>query len=167
MTSPDSPQDTSNYYNLLRRRVTITTSVFLAVCYGLLACIYHREGDGIHFQWRWSALLWLMIGEGSATFFWHRIWPPQNYPAITRKGFIIGTIVIVFPALWWLVPPLRILILRHFGDAAPAIVVVAMTVSCAVWLITRVVKAFQSSDEFDLAALKSGEQNSPTDSAAK
>jgi hypothetical protein len=164
MTAPNFPQDTSKRDDLFRRRVTIATAVCLAAGYGLLDCFYHRENIGIQFHWRWSALLWIMIGEGSATFFWHKIWPPQNYPAATRKGVIIGAIVFVLPALWWLAPPLRFLIGRHFGDAAPALVVVAMAVSCGVWLITRLIKAFQSSDEFDLNALKSDGQKADADS---
>jgi hypothetical protein len=44
------------------------------------------------------------------------------------------------------------------------LVVVAMAVSCAVFLITRLIKAFQSSDEFDLNALKSDGQKADADS---
>ena len=164
MTAPDFLQNTSKYDGLFRRRVTIATAICLAACYGLLACFDHQEDRGIHYHWRWSALLWVMIGEGSATFFLHKIWPPPNYAVATRKGAIIGGIVFVLPALWWLAPPLRFLIGRHFGDAAPALVVVAMAVSCAVFLITRLIKAFQSSDEFDLNALKSDGQKADADS---
>jgi hypothetical protein len=160
-------QDTFQRHSLFRRRVTIATAVCLAACYGMLACFDHQEAGGVHFHWRWSALLWAMVGEGSATFFWHKIWPPPKYPAATRKGAIIGTIIFILPALWWLAPPLRFLIRRHFGDAAAALVVVAMAVSCGVWLITRLIKAFQSSDEFDLNALKSDGQKADTDSIAE
>jgi hypothetical protein len=167
MSAPDYFQDTSKSDVWFRRRVTIVTAIFLAAGYGLLACFDRQKGMNFHFYWRWSALLWIMIGEGSATFFWRKIWPPPNYPPATRKGVVVGITILALPGLWWLAPPLRFFIGQHWGGAVPALIVVATAVSCAVWLITRLVKAFQSSDEFDLEALKSEEQNPPTDPAAE
>ncbi len=67
MTTPASPSTKSDC--IFKRIITDFTSLGLAVLYGWLACLVRQPDDGFDFQWRWSGLIWAIIGLGSTAYF--------------------------------------------------------------------------------------------------
>ncbi|MGC9942109.1 MAG: hypothetical protein ABSE48_09755 [Verrucomicrobiota bacterium] len=152
---------------LFKRLITWSTAVCLAGSYGWLAS-YERQADGgLHFHWRWLSLFWIVIGVGSSNYFWHQAWPPPGYPAATRKSIIKGLIVFILPGLWWLIYPLRFLSGQRFWDVITSLMVVVLALSFGAWMITRLVKAFEASDAYDLNELDTEEHMIETDQAEK
>jgi hypothetical protein len=138
-----------------KRIVTVLAAACLGAMYSWLACFMPSTEGSSHFHWRWMALLWIIIGVGSSTFFWHKIWPPSHYPAVSKNGIIKGIVALILPAIWWLAFPLRFWVGEHYWNIITAFVLVAMALSYGAWMITRLVKAFEQSDEYDLSILKS------------
>ena len=168
MPAIESPKIPASSDAQVKRPVTIVPAVCLAALYGCIACLDRRNDGLFHFHWHWLALLWIIIGACSSMYFCHKMWPPPRYPAATRKGVIKGLIVLIVPALWWLAFALRFLIGGHFWDAVTPFIAVAMALSYGAWMVTRLLKLFESSDEYDLNALKlEEEQNARTDSVDK
>jgi hypothetical protein len=155
-SSPDpNPTDI-----LFRRLVIISTVLSLAAAYGWLACFERQPGGDVYFRWRWNGLLWVFIGVVSSLYFWRKVWPPGDRPAATRREIIKGSILLGLPGLWWLTFPLRFLSGQHFWDVAVGLAAAAAVLTFGAWMVTRLIKAFESSDREDLAALKSGEKAS-------
>jgi hypothetical protein len=142
-----------------KRVVTVLSAACLGAIYSWLACFEPSTEGASHFHWRWMALLWIIIGVGSSTFFWHKIWPPSHYPIASRNGIIKGLVMILVPMLWWLTLPLRHLVGERCWNIITAFAAVAMALSYGAWMITRLLKFFESSDEYDLKILSSDEQN--------
>jgi hypothetical protein len=167
MPAPSPSLAPSNSDLIFKRLITWSTAVCLAAIYGWLAS-YERQMDGsMHFHWRWLSLFWAIIGTGSSTYFWHQIWPPSGYPDSNRNGIIKGLIIIVLPGLWWLIYPLRFLKGEQFWDVITGLMVVASALSFGAWMITRLVKAFEASDTYDLNTLDSENRIIKTDQAEK
>jgi hypothetical protein len=124
------------------------------------------SGD-FNFHWRWSALLWILIGFGSSLYFWQKAWPGDDSRA-TRKGIIKGSAVLLLPCLWWLTFPLRFLSGQHFWDVAIGLAAAAAVLSFGAWMVIRLIKAFERSDTEDLNALDSANAGSaPADPPSK
>ena len=164
MPATESPLSPSPSDTLVKRSITIVSAVCFAALYGCLACLVREKDNLLHFHWHWLALLWIIIGAGSSTFFCHKMWPPPSYPAANRSDRIKGLIVLIVPSFWWLAFPLRLLTGRHLWDAVAPFIAVAMALSYGAWAVRRLVHFFESSDEYDLNALKlEEEQKTKTD----
>lgn len=152
---------------LFKRFVTWSTAICLAAAYGWLAAYQGHADDGLSFHWRWLSFFWVIIGAGSSIYFWHQVWPPPGHPAAQRKGIIKGLIIFVLPGLWWLVYPLLFLKGQQFWDVISGLLVVAAALSFGAWMIRRLVKAFEASDDYDLNTLDSEDHINKTDQAGK
>jgi hypothetical protein len=161
MPDPDQSPTAKASDALFKQIIIVSCASSLAMMYGWLAC-FDRQPDGdFHFHLRWLGLLWFVIGFGSTTFFWRKIWPPQNDPTATRKDVVIGSIVLVVPGLWWLTFPLRFLSGQHFWDVMTGLIAAAMVLSFGAWMVIKLIKAFEQSDTSDLNASDAANLQSP------
>jgi hypothetical protein len=144
---------------LFKRIIIVACALSLATMYGWLACFDRQPKGDFYFHWRWSALLWIVIGLASNAYFWRKIWPPAGRAAATRKDVIKGSIVLGVPGLWWLTFPLRFLSGQHFWDVMTGLIAAALVLSFGAWMVIKLIKAFEKSDSDDLNALNAAEQN--------
>jgi hypothetical protein len=146
-----------------RRMVVGGTAVSLAAAYGWLAGFVRLPDGDLSFEWRWPILVWVLIGLGSTIYFWRAIWPPQNRMA-TRKGIVLGTIVVVLPGLWWLIFPLRSLSGQHAREVITGLIAAAIVLSFGAWMVIRLIRSFENEDAEDLKNL---EDDAPDDKDLK
>ena len=156
VSSPVSPR-TSN--PLLRQVVVIATILSLATAYGWMASFDRQPGGDMASHWSWATAIWGLVGAASSIFFWRKIWPPKDRPPSTRGQIIAGSVVLLLPGLWWLTSPLWSLSRQTFRDVGTGLVAAAMVLTFGAWMVTRLIKAFESSDTQDLADEES--RNSP------
>ena len=140
--------------------VVAGTALSLAAAYGWLAGFARQPNGDLSLQWRWPILLWVLIGLGSTVYFWRAIWPPRNQP-VTRKGVVLGTIVLLLPGLWWFILPLRSLSGQHARQVITGLIAAAIVLSFGAWMVIRLVRSFENEDAEDLKNL---EDDGPEDS---
>ena len=152
------PAPGTNFTDILfRRMVIISTALSLAAAYGWLACFDRQPGGDFNFHWRWNAWLWVFIGLGSTLYFWRKIWPPADRPAATRREIVKGSAVLALPGSWWILFPLRFLSGQHFWDVVIGLAAAAAVLTLGAWMVTRLIKAFERSDQEDLNALNAAD----------
>jgi peptidoglycan/LPS O-acetylase OafA/YrhL len=130
--------------------IIISTILSLATADGWLASFERLPGGEWSCRWRWATLVWGLIGGGTCFYFWRQIWPPQDYPAATRKRIIIGSTVLLLPCLWWLTFPLRFISGRDFRDVICGLIAAALVLSFGAGMVIKLIGAFERSDILDL-----------------
>jgi hypothetical protein len=135
-----------------RRMVVAGTAVSLAAAYGWLAGFARQPDGDLSFEWRWPILLWAFIGLGSTIYFWRAIWPPKNQTP-TRRGIVLGSIIVVLPGLWWAILPLRSLSGQHARQVITGLVAAAIVLSFGAWMVIHLMRSFENEDAEDLKKL--------------
>jgi hypothetical protein len=158
MTTPASPSTKSDC--IFKRIITIFTSLGLAVLYGWLACLVRQPDDGFNFQWRWSGLIWAIIGLGSTAYFWYKIWPKTRPARADRVNDLKGALAFALPNLWWLTLPLRPHSDQYSWGELTGFIAPLAIVICYEQVLVRLVKTFQRVDAEDLKALENSDENS-------
>lgn len=131
---------------MFRRMVGVSTAVVLAAAYGWLAGYVRQPNGDLNFHWRWLVLIWAFIGFVTTLYFWRKVWPSGNRPA-TRKGIIGGVTAVALPGIWWLIFPLRSQSGEHLRQVITGLTAAVIVLSFGAWLIYRLGKAFEESDE--------------------
>jgi hypothetical protein len=149
--------DTSSTDILFRRMLIISTALSLAAAYGWLGCFDREAGGNLYFHWRWNGLFWVFIGFGSCLYFWRKVWPPENRLTVTRRSIVTGSVVLALPCIWWITFPLRFMSGQHFWDVVIGLAAAAMVLTFGAWMVTRLILAFERSDQEDLAASQTTE----------
>jgi hypothetical protein len=149
----EDAQGNSGSDSLFRHAVVLSTALCLAATYAWLAGFVRQPDGDLVFHWRWLILPWALIGLGSTIYFWHVIWPPENYPGTfrktSRKNIIFASLALVLPGLWWLVLPLRSQSGQHFWQVLEGLVAAALVLSFGALMIIRLGRAFENDDEAD------------------
>jgi len=136
-----------------RRIVAFSTALGFAAALGSEACLERGVDRGYDFHWHWRALIWMAIGVAGAVQLWRLLWrveddnSPRNRRQLGRFCVVImlGAIgVFVYPILFVTGPQLKEVI---FG-----LCLAVAVLTFVFWMITRVFRAFVTSDEEEAAA---------------
>ncbi len=77
--------------------------------------------------------------------------------AATRREIVKGSAVLALPGSWWILFPLRFLSGQHFWDVVIGLAAAAAVLTLGAWMVTRLIKAFERSDQEDLNALNAAD----------
>src|SRR5262249_8391932 len=85
-------------------------------------------------------------------YFWRSIWPPQNR-TVTRKGIVLGCVVLLLPGLWWIISPLRSLSGQHAHEVITGLIAAAIVLSFVAWMVIRLIRSFENEEAEELKAI--------------
>lgn len=125
-----------------KRMVIVATAASLAIAYAWLAGFVRQPAGGLSFHWRWLMLPWAVAGFLSTIYFWRKVWP-KDRPNSSRTDLIKGSLVLVLPALWWLIFPLRSLSGEHFRQVMEGLIAAAAVLTFGALMLIRLGRALE------------------------
>jgi len=142
VSSPVSPR-TSNA--LLRQVVVIATILSLATAYGWMASFDRQPGGDMASHWSWATAIWVWSARRAAFSSGAR----SGRPRIARRPLAAKS----SPVPWFCCCrpmvadfSLVVFITPNFRDVGTGLVAAAMVLTFGAWMVTRLIKAFESSD---------------------
>jgi len=113
----DDPDHSTNDERTFNNIVAGSTAIALGLVFCSLACVGPNANGGLDFQWRWPALIWLVIGICGGWYFWKLAWWSETAARPHAKAcFIAFSALLCALTLFLFVRPLKFVARENVRD---------------------------------------------------
>ena len=135
---------------MLRKIVTGSTGLGLALMFASLASIQFGNGHGLRFRWHWSILLWMTAAALWNSRFWKALWQVQETPTLRlRKKVTTYSWIVLLTGRGALLYPIRFISETYWADIGRGLVTAARFLGTLVWMVFRFGRAFIQADKVE------------------
>lgn len=134
---------------MLRKIVTGSTGLGLALMFASLASIQFGNGHGLRFRWHWTILLWMAAAAVWNSRFWKALWQIQETPAPSprlRKKVTVYSWILLLMGLGAFLYPIRFIAETYRADIGRGLITAALFLGTLVWMVFRFGRAFIQAD---------------------
>ena len=138
-TPPQLPQGERIFGNI----VAGSTAIAFGAVFCSLACVGRNANGALDFQWRWTALIWLLIGAAGGWFFWQLAWWSETAPQRRAKlwffwyCFLLGLLT-----LFLFLRPLKYVAAENVRDVVIGLLLAFAVLSLFGYMIFSLVRFF-------------------------
>lgn len=128
------------------RIASFATALSFAVVLGSVACLVWSPNAGLGFRWRWTALVWMVIGASAGVYLWQLIGRLERQPGpAARKRLVLYCLVLLVGGLAVFAYPFRFVPPEKFRDVLIGLMAALAVLSFAGWMLFVLFRALNRS----------------------
>lgn len=129
------------------RIASVSTALSFAVVLGSVACLGWSPSAGLGFGWRWTALIWMIVGAAAGLYLWQLIGRLEKQPGpVARKRLVLYCLALLVGGLAVFAYPFRFVPPEKFRDVLIGLVAALAVLSFAGWMLFLLFRALNRSE---------------------
>jgi hypothetical protein len=113
----NEPGHSENGERTFSNIVAGSTAVAFALVFASLACVGRNPAGVLDFQWKWTALIWMVVGACGGWFFWRLAWWSERASRPHAKAcFLAFCALLCLLTLFLFVRPLKFVARENMWD---------------------------------------------------
>ena len=124
-----------------------SSGLALATVTGSAAALEHSPGQGLHFAWHWSVLVWSAAAALCAWPFWRLVWAVQECPTRKTKARLLAfCFFLLLLGLGLFLYPMRFTSAAFRSEALVGLALAAVFLGIGAALLCALARAFSSEE---------------------